>query len=107
MRKENNMTQKEIDKIFQDIQDCLEKLRGTGVEVLFFAENKNRGVVNGSVSGLAALVTYNMIRYPIVKSIFEMAVKEYPKLVSMFGDGIKDEVLEHEIVDTPENKPGN
>jgi len=50
------MNEKEIKEMLQDIQDDLEKLKDTGTDVLFLASKNNRGVISGSMEGIAEML---------------------------------------------------
>ncbi len=94
------MTDNQIKEMLQDIQDDLEKLKDTGTDVLFLASKNNRGVISGSMEGIAAMLLWNMIRYPELRIILELAIKNYPSFVSKHGSEVKNEVPTHEVIDT-------
>ena len=94
------MNDKEIKEMLQDIQDDLEKLKDTGTDVLFLASKNNRGVISGSMEGIAAMLMWNMIRYPELRPILELAIKNYPSFASKYGSEVKNEVPAHEVIDT-------
>ena len=94
------MNDKEIKEMLQDIQDDLEKLKDTDTDVLFLASKNNRGVISGSMEGIAALLMFNMIRYPQFRLIMELATTNYPSFAKKAGSAIKNGVPTHEIVDT-------
>lgn len=94
------MNEKEIKEMLQDIQDDLEKLKDTGTDVLFLASKNNRGVICGSMEGIAAMLLWNMIRYPELRIILELAIKNYPSFASKYGSEVKNGVPTHEVIDT-------
>lgn len=94
------MNEKEIKEMLQDIQDDLEKLKDTGTDVLFLASKNNRGVISGSMEGIAALLMFNMIRYPQFRLIMELATTNYPSFASKYGSEVKNGVPAHEVIDT-------
>ena len=94
------MNEKEIKEMLQDIQDDLEKLKDTGTDVLFLASKNNRGVISGSMEGIAVLLMFNMIRYPQFRLIMELATTNYPSFAQKAGSAIKNGVPTHEVIDT-------
>lgn len=93
------MTDKEIKELLLDIQKDLESLKDSGVDVLFLASKNNRGVISGSMEGIAAMLLWNMIRYPALRLIMELAIKNYPSFASKYGSEVKNNVSAHEIID--------
>ena len=93
------MTDKEIKELLLDIQKDLERLKDSGVDVLFLASKNNRGVISGSMEGIAAMLLWNMIRYPALRLILELAIKNYPSFASKYGSEVKNNVPAHEIID--------
>ena len=93
------MNEKEIKELLQDIQDDLEKLKDTGVDVLFLASKNNRGVISGSMEGIAAMLLFNMIRYPQFRAIMEATIKNYPSFAQKYGSDILNDAPAHEMVD--------
>ena len=98
------MKKKKIKEMLRGIQGELEKLQGEDVDVIYMSNTECCGVVNGSITGLAALMAWNMIRYPMFKVIVEMAVSSYPELASKVGDEVRGMVLGHEIIDMGGNE---
>ena len=94
------MNEKELKEMLQDIQNDLEKLKDTGTDVLFLASKNNRGVICGSMEGIAAMLLWNMIRYPELRIILELAIKNYPSVASKYSSEIKNKVPMHEVIDT-------
>lgn len=92
------MSEKEIAELFEDIQDDLEKLQGTGETFMFFTEKKNRGVISGSINSLTYIVMYNYGKYEIFKQIVDRAISIYNSLPQEKKDIIKAMTPTHEIV---------
>lgn len=78
----------------------MEGLKDSGVDVLFLASKNNRGVISGSMEGIAAMLLWNMIRYPELRIILELAIKNYPSFASKYGSEVKNGVPTHEVIDT-------
>lgn len=71
------MTREEQDKVLAGIQAALEEMKGTDDDILFLESRNNRGVLSGSIEGLAALFAYNMAVYPQFRIIIEIARQFY------------------------------
>lgn len=93
------MDKKEQAKILQNIQDELEKMKGTETDIVFMSSTNNRGVIYGTVEGIAALLLYNMVRYPVFKEIVDLAYKKYPMLKDRVAAEADNNPPTHEIVE--------
>lgn len=58
------MTKQEIKANLDGIQKTLENMNGQDVDIIFLANDCNRGVFNGSPDGIGALLIWNMAKYP-------------------------------------------
>ena len=94
------MNEKEIKELLQDIQNYLERLKDSGVDILFLASMNNRGVISGSMEGIAAMLLFNMIRNPRFRTIMKLAIKNYPSFAQKYGSEVKNGVPAHEVIDT-------
>lgn len=100
----NNMNEKQITAAIDNIQDTLESMHGENIDIIFLSSNHNRGVINGTPEGLAALIIYNIAKYPVMKDIVLKAVDYYLDHKEEIDTKLKDDKPSHEIVDIQEVK---
>lgn len=99
--KQQTKEQKEKDEneLLGTIQAALETMQGNGdIDILFLASRNNRGVLSGTLEGLAALFAYNMVAYPQFRLVIEFAQELLKKHRDEIEKFVKEERPSHEIV---------
>lgn len=99
MKKHNVMTKQEITDALEKIQKQLDGMRGEDVDFMFLSNDRNRGIVNGSPLGIAALLIWNMSRYPVFREIVEKAIGFYYSKKQEIDKRVKHDDPVEEIID--------
>lgn len=92
------MTREEEDKVLAGIHAALEEMQGSDNNILFIEGRCNRGLISGSIEGLAALFAWNMAAYPQFRIIMAFAEKLYSEHRPEIEKIVADEKPTHEIV---------
>lgn len=93
------MTKQEIKANLDGIQKTLENMNGQDVDIIFLANDCNRGVFNGSPDGIGALLIWNMAKYPVIRQTVLKAVNFYLLHNREIIKTVETDNPEHEIVD--------
>ena len=93
------MTREEENNVLAGIQAALEEMKGSGDDILFLVSRNNRGVLSGSIEGLAALFAWNMAAYPAFALVCEMSRKLYNSHEKELKKMVASDKPVHEIVD--------
>lgn len=93
------MTEEQQKNVLNGIQAALEEMKDSGDDILFLESKGNRGLISGSVQGLAALFAYNMAAYPVFKLIIGMAEELYGKHRKELESFVSQNRPPHELID--------
>jgi len=91
------MTEKEIRKKFDDIQNQLDALQNENATFLFLANEGNHFVISGDKYMIAAQISFAMMRYPVVHDIIKICAEKYDELNDAFGENAKSMIMQHQI----------
>ena len=80
------------------IHAALESLQGVDDDILFLESRNNRGVLSGSIEGLASLFAFNMVAYPQFKLMTDLAKILYDKHREEIEKFVSENKPSHEIV---------
>lgn len=94
------MTHEEENAVLAGIHDSLEAMKDSGDDILFLESRNNRGVLSGSIEGLASLFVWNMAAYPAFRLVIEMAQRLYDAHEIDIKKMVESQKPTHEIVDT-------
>lgn len=94
---EKTMTE-EQKNLVAGIHAALESLQGTDDDILFLESRNNRGVLSGSIEGLATLFAFNMVAYPQFKLVADLARILYDKHSREIEKFVAENKPSHEIV---------
>ncbi len=93
------MNKEEENNVLAGIQAALEEMKGNGNDILFLESRNNRGVLSGSIEGLAALFAWNMAAYPAFLLVCEMSRNLYNVHEKELKQMVASSKPSHEIVD--------
>lgn len=91
------MTEQEIKKTFDNIQQQLDALQGEKASFLFIGNEGNHFVMGGDQYMIAAQITFAMMRYPVVRDIIKQCAANYDELNAAFGKDARDKIMDHQI----------
>ena len=93
------MTKEEENNVLAGIQAALEEMKDSGDDILFLESRNNRGLLSGTIEGLAALFAWNMAAYPAFVIVVEMARNLYIAKEKELKQMVASGKPSHEIVD--------
>lgn len=93
------MTEEQQKNVLNGIQAALEEMKDSGDDILFLESRGNRGLISGSVQGLAALFAYNMAAYPSFRLIMGLAEGLYSKHRKELESFVNHNRPPHELID--------
>ena len=91
------MTEEEIKKMFDGIQQKLETLEDEKASFLFLTNEGNHFTMGGDPAMLMAQITFAMMRYPIVRDIIKQCAEKYDELNATMGEDVRKVKLNHLI----------
>ncbi len=83
------MTEEEIKKLFDDIQQKLETLQDEEASFMFLTDEGNHFTMGGDPVSLMAQITFAMMRYPIVRDIIKQCAEKYDVLNVKMGEDVR------------------
>lgn len=97
MKKEKKMTEEEIKKMFDDIQQKLETLQDEKASFMFLGNVGNHFTIAGNPTDITAQLSFAMMRYPIVRDIIKNCAEKFDELNALLGKEVKNMKLDHQI----------
>ena len=91
------MTEEEIKKMFDGIQQKLETLQDEKASFMFLTDEGNHFAMGGDPVRLMAQITFAMMRYPVVRDIIKDCAEKYDELNATMGDDARNIKLDHLI----------
>lgn len=98
------MTEQEIKKKFDEVQEILDSMQGAGATCMFIGHEGNHFVISGSPTNISAQIVFAMMRYPIVRNIIKTCAERFDELNEECGDGVRDIKMDHLIEKNSGNK---
>lgn len=91
------MEEEEIKRVFDDVQQRLETLQGSGALFLFIGHQGNHFTISGNPIEIAAQIVFAMIRYPVIRSIIKECAEKYDSLNAQYGNDVRNVKMDHLI----------
>lgn len=98
------MTNEEIKKKFNNVQEILDSLQGSGATCMFIGHEGNHFVLSGNPTNIAAQIVFAMMRYPVVKDIIKMCEVRFDEMNKEFGNNVRNIIMDHLIEVNSGNK---
>lgn len=91
------MNEKEIKQVFDDVQQRLDTLQGSGASFMFIGHQGNHFVISGKTNEISAQILFAMMRYPVIRDIIKQCATRYDDLNAQYGDNVRDVKMDHLI----------
>lgn len=91
------MEEEEIKRVFDDVQQRLETLQGSGASFLFIGHQGNHFTISGNPIEIAAQIVFAMIRYPVIRNIIKECTEKYDSLNAKYGNDVRNVKMDHLI----------
>lgn len=91
------MTEEEIKKMFDDIQQKLETLQDEKASFMFLTNEGNCFTIAGNPIDINAQLLFAMIRYPIVRDIIKNCAEKFDEMNALWGEKVKNMKMDHQI----------
>lgn len=91
------MNENEIKQVFDDVQQRLDTLQGSGASFMFIGHQGNHFVISGKTNEISAQILFAMIRYPVVRDIIKQCAEQFDSLNDKYGEDVKQVKMDHLI----------
>ena len=91
------MTEEEIKKMFDGIQQKLESLQDENASFMFLTNEGNHFTISGNPTDIIAQLYFAMMRYPIVRDIIKNCAEKFDEVNALWGKEVKNMKLDHQI----------
>ena len=91
------MNEKEINQVFDDVQQRLDALQGSDASFMFIGNQGNHFVISGKTYEISAQIIFAMMRYPIVRDIIKQCASRYDDLNAQYGSNVRNVKMDHLI----------
>ena len=91
------MNEKEIKQVFNDVQQRLDTLQGSGASFMFIGHQGNHFVISGKTNEISAQILFAMMRYPVIRDIIKECASLYDDLNAQHGSKVRDVKMDHLI----------
>lgn len=91
------MNEKEIKQVFDDVQQRLDTLQGSGASFMFIGYQGNHFVISGKTNEILAQILFAMMRYPVIRDIIKQCATCYDDLNAKHGSNARNVKMDHLI----------
>ena len=91
------MTEEEIKKLFDDIQQKLETLQDEKASFMFLTNEGNHFTISGNPTDIIVQLSFAMMRYPVVRDIIKECAEKFDEVNAFWGKEVKNMKLDHQI----------
>ena len=91
------MNEKKIKQVFDDVQQRLDTLQGSGASFMFIGHQGNHFVISGKTNEISAQILFAMMRYPVIRDIIKQCASSYDDLSDQYGSNVRNVKMDHLI----------
>lgn len=91
------MTNEDIKKKFDEVQNILDSLQDSGATCMFIGHEGNHFVISGDPKNIGAQIVFAMMRYPVVRNIIMTCAASFEEINKECGDGVRKVTMDHQI----------
>ncbi len=91
------MDEKDFKEVEAKALESLNVLGDSNATFMFIGSDAHCFAINGNTSLIKAELMFAMLKYPILKEIFEDCLEQYKMADSLYGDNIRKSVIKDSI----------
>ena len=91
------MNKEQIKQVFDNVQEQLDTLQGSGASFMFIGTEGNHFVCSGRPLDIATQIVFSMIRYPVIRDIIKLSADQYDGVSAQCRENVKQTKMDHLI----------